>query len=50
MIVIDNFVKDEIIIDDPANKTSHYISLITKIKDKASLTEVSIEVQKMNDK
>ena len=45
----DNLVKDEIIIDDPAANT-HYISLITKAEHKSSLTEVSIEVQKMNDK
>lgn len=45
----DNLVKDEIIIDDPGVNT-HYISLITKVEHKSSLTEVSIEVQKMNDK
>ena len=44
-----DFVKDEIIIDDPENNT-HYISLMTRVTDKTSLTEVSIEVQKMNDK
>jgi hypothetical protein len=44
-----NFVKDEIIINDPAN-TKHYISLITKMVDKSTLTEVNIAVQKMNDK
>lgn len=50
LMKITHFVKDEIIIDDNANNTIHYISLITKSEDKASLTEVSIEVQKMNDK
>ncbi len=42
-------VKDEIIIEDPANNT-HFISLITKTIDKENLTNVSIAVQQMNDK
>lgn len=45
----DTLVKDEIIIEDPEANT-HYISLITKIEYKTSLTEVGVEVQKMNDK
>lgn len=49
LMKIRNFVKDEIIINDPIN-SNHYISLITKKEDKSALTEVSIEVQKMNDK
>lgn len=46
---IHNFVKDEIIIIDNDN-IPHHISLITKKEDRKSLTEISIEVQKMNDK
>ena len=49
LMKVTDFVKDEIIIDDPTNNT-HYITLITKVADKSSLTEVSIAVQKMNDK
>lgn len=49
LMKVTDFVKDEIIIEDPANNT-HYISLITKVADKSSLTEVSIAVQQMNDK
>lgn len=49
LMKFDNFVKDEIIIDDPEN-SNHYISLITKEVDRSSLTEVSIAAQKMNDK
>ena len=49
LIKTNDFVKDEIIIEDPENNT-HYISLITKVEDKSNLTEISIEVQKMNDK
>lgn len=44
------FVKDDIIIFDSHNNESHYISLITKVEDRSSLTEVSIKVQEINDK
>ena len=47
---VDNFTKDQIIVEDKQNETTHYISLITKIEDKSNLTEISIKIQEMNDK
>ena len=49
LMKVSDFVKDEIIIEDP-EATAHYISLITKVADKSSLTEVSVAVQQLNDK
>ena len=49
-INVANFVKDQIIIGDKNSADAHYISLITKVEDKSSLTEISVKVQEMNDK
>jgi len=49
LMKVSDFIKDEIVIKDPAS-TTHYITLITKESDKSCLTEVSITVQQMNDK
>lgn len=45
----DDILKDEIVIKDE-NQIPHYISLIAREEHKSSLTEVNVEIQKMNDK
>lgn len=46
----DGFIKDQIIIGDQNSPDAHFISLISKEEDKSYLTDISIAVQKMNDK
>lgn len=44
------YIKDQIIIGDEDSPDAHFISLISRTEDKSHLTDISIEVQKMNDK
>ncbi|NOQ28239.1 MAG: hypothetical protein GQ564_22985 [Bacteroidales bacterium] len=42
-----SLIKDDVIISENGG---HFISLITNVKNKSVLTELSNEVEKMNDK
>ncbi|ARN77948.1 hypothetical protein BST97_08025 [Nonlabens spongiae] len=46
----ENYVRDQIIIGDEDSNDAHFISLISREEDKSHLTDISIQVQKMNDK
>jgi len=43
----DSLVKDDVVIKENGG---HYISLITSAKNKSVLTQISTEIEKMNDK